>query len=385
MPALLTELPGQTTQQDPEATEFSIQETTGQERSVTLGGRAMPYQPVSWSGTQRTALTWYAGNPEATQQILGPTEEPTEVAGMWKDRFIRGQVRQQGFFEGEIEFAQDMVALFTDLRASGQVLRVSWGPETRFGVMTDFAATYLRLQDIRWSATFEWHRRGLTVPVVSPAEQLPTAISQSLAGMNEVAAFRPAGTDAPALLNERAPSPGPGSPPLLDRAQGFVAGLVSSVAAIRRQAGAVLDVVRQVRALAAAPATLVNSALSAVDAVRFQALSETCALASTPLPFVTSERNAARQLETEAWRREMAAALGAVLDAMGRAAEQLREESRPGSTQTYQATSQTTLYAVSNRFYGDPDSAGFLRDVNLLDTMTVPSGFVVLIPPRPDL
>ena len=66
---------------------FSIRELTGDQRSVILTGRGMPYRPLGFKGKQGLTITWLPGNPIATATVLGPQEDPSDVNGYWKDNF----------------------------------------------------------------------------------------------------------------------------------------------------------------------------------------------------------------------------------------------------------------------------------------------------------
>jgi len=70
------------------STVFSIRELTGDKRTLDLRTRALPYRPLTFTGTMRAEFTAYPGNPVRTAQVLGASEEDTTVKGYWKDRFI---------------------------------------------------------------------------------------------------------------------------------------------------------------------------------------------------------------------------------------------------------------------------------------------------------
>lgn len=139
---------------------------------VELRGRALPYRPMTYSGKQRVQTTWYAGNTVATQQTMGPIEEPTTLRGMWKDRHLgNGQARR-------------VANLLNRLRRLGSLVQVEWGAGsvgqevigesfTRRGVIAGVKFVLDRPQDIEWEVEFEWNGQG---EVVAPA-----VLSNSLA------------------------------------------------------------------------------------------------------------------------------------------------------------------------------------------------------------
>lgn len=366
MALLPTELPGSFNPFDQgniiaeSAPSLIIQELTGEKRSLTLKQRSLPYTSVSWAGNMRTNTTWYQGNPVATQQVLGPEEEPTTLEGTWKDRFIRGTVEQVGFGR-EVAFATDLVDFMTELRTAGQLLQVSWGPETRRGILVMFDPRYLRLQDIEWTAEFEWQGRGPVTPrVPEPDAPPPTLLDR----INQVA-------DQFAL-----------GPTFLFPDVNAI--LVSNIADAREKTATVFDGLRVVQKLAEVPQDVLGAVASAVDSLRNQLLEEMNRLAETPVELVSTSTRAADVLSVEAWRREMSAALERLLDALDAADRQLENRAEPPATQTFQATENITLFAISNRFYETPDFAGFLQRVNFLDSNLVPAGFTLIIPPKPN-
>lgn len=151
---------------------------------VSLTGRALPYRPIIFTGKQRVKTTWYAGNPNATQQVMGPTEEPTTINGVWKDRFLgNGQARE-------------LANLFDNIRRSGAQIEMTWGAGVlagdvfghqfmRVGVISMVEFTLDRPQDVAWKVTFDWANRGervsppiLSVGVENPREGLNQIISK---------------------------------------------------------------------------------------------------------------------------------------------------------------------------------------------------------------
>lgn len=155
---------------------------TGQ---IWLQGRSLPYRPIVFKGKQRVKTTWLPGNPVATQQVMGPTEEPTTINGTWKDRFLGNGV------------AMDLANLFQDLRRTGPLVEVSWGAGivdgsvigtgiVRQGIITDSEFTIDRPQDVQWRIEFTWRGDNqavapgvLTVGVENPRQGFAN-VKQSL-------------------------------------------------------------------------------------------------------------------------------------------------------------------------------------------------------------
>jgi len=148
-------------------TSLWIREQTGSPpHKLELVGRALPYRPVSFEGGMRAEFTWYPGNPTATVQMLGSDEKATTINGMWKDRFITvASVFGIGFAGGEGgvyldgERLLDVVSIVKavdEFRQRGQLIKFSWGPIIRQGIMTRFRHTWLRRGDVEWEMEFGW-------------------------------------------------------------------------------------------------------------------------------------------------------------------------------------------------------------------------------------
>ena len=141
------------------ATAFTIKEVTGDKRKLELLGRALPYRPLTFSGTMRADVVYYPGNPIPTVQMLGASEEETTITGMWKDRFIKntGNARLNNF---SLADAKAIVDVVDDIRRKGQLLEVYWDAFYRRGIITKFEQTWDRREDVAWSLTFRFLDQG---------------------------------------------------------------------------------------------------------------------------------------------------------------------------------------------------------------------------------
>lgn len=192
------------------ATTFQIKELTGDKRALLLAGRALPYRPLTFSGTMRADVTYYPGNPEPTVQMLGASEEETTITGMWKDRFLGdGQQHAVLVFDevGVIRevisalggsplgrtvliTAAEVVKVVDDIRRKGQLVRVSWDEFVREGFITKFEQTWDRRQDVAWSITFRFLNQGDRPPAAKtgPLSASPLQFSSMLQSNVELAA-----------------------------------------------------------------------------------------------------------------------------------------------------------------------------------------------------
>lgn len=364
-------------------------------RRIVLKGRAMPYQGVPWGGTQASKVTWYPGNPVATQQVLGPRENDTDMEGMWKDRFMPGSVivtDSSGtggaaqalpgtgslFGNGEFNLAEEVVKLFNDIRRAGTILRVQWLSEVRFGIIKEFEADYDRPQDIRWSMSFEWHAWDDDQSTRSATE--PVNSSSILDAFNKV-------VDAVSL----APSV----------ARAVQANLVSTISEVSDLVGTlfsslevfdtVLDtpgaVVGSIRNNVGELDRLLTSIISGLVDVRWPntaSATEISGPSTNPIGSSRTRSSVSKQeLEFDRWRRTTAAAAASLRRTASDAVEQRFERLNPKTTRIVEVSAGTTLYDLSRRFYGSPDFASYLAGVNGLSGASVAPGTSVRVPPRP--
>ncbi len=140
---------------------FEVLEGTAAGRTIPLVGRSAPYRAgaggsISYGRTMRSKLTWFPGNPVASQQIIGPILKPTPINGVWKERYLG------------TDAAIDLVELFEELLDTGVQVRVSWQTIERQGIVKDFTwhpgDPTGGLSDIRWEMILEWNSAGIPPP-----------------------------------------------------------------------------------------------------------------------------------------------------------------------------------------------------------------------------
>ena len=156
--------------------EIVIVEQAGAKRELRLQGPALPKQGANWGGKNRLVTTWYPGNSQqATQQVLGPTEIPTNWAGIWRSTMLH---RTPAIFvprpgtQQRLVFADGLREIFEDILRRSALLLVYWISAetttfggrsiTRTGRASDWNFNYARVDDIDWTVTWEWTGRGLS-------------------------------------------------------------------------------------------------------------------------------------------------------------------------------------------------------------------------------
>lgn len=365
-------------------------------RRIILRGRAMPYKGVPWGGTQEHKLTYYPGNPVATLQVLGPRENETEMSGMWKDRFLRDavvvsdisgvggsaavapNVPSIGPVNNEFALAENVVKLFHGIRRAGTLLRVQWLSEVRFGIISEFEADYDRPQDVRWTMNLVWTAWDDDQSTRSAEEPVPPSQLWNL--LNLI-------LQAIAL-----------APEVARAVQASLIGLVEEVTSLTDTLFSLLETIDTVLDTPGAVMGAIMNAMQALDRKLTEMIqriadvswpntvSATAISGPTTSPFSSKRTRssvAKQELEYARWSRTVGKGASNLRRAAGDAVEARVQRLNPRTTRVVQVSSGTTLYDLSRRFYGSPDFAHYLAQVNRLGGVAVPAGTPVRIPPRP--
>lgn len=345
---------------------FQIEETTGALRRITLKGRALPYRDgtMSWGGEMRSRLTWYGGNPVATQQVLGPSEEPTTIKGIWKQRFLNAQqVLIEGFagIQSNTLTPEQLAFAFDQIRIAGNTLRVQWGPFVRTGILKSFRVTPDRIEDIAWEAIFEWSARNDAEASPAAAEPVnPPDLRRTLNGVDDQLAFKPKNTLA-----------------------SFVQNLEEGLAKVRTQTGKVFDQVRAINGLVTTASDVLGGIQSSTEAIRAEVGTLSTQLVDVPyLDAVASDR-VLDVLSTESWRRTLGRRVSAHRFDAQRLEQDIREEVAPEALAVVTLPGDTSLRALALRAYGSADAWQVIADFNGLTGSVVPGGTQIVIPPAP--
>jgi len=183
---------------------FTIRELTGDKRTFRFTGRALPYRPFTLEGSQRHDLSWYAGSPEGTIQMLGAQENETTVNGWWKDRFIRQPINMSqaeqaaaGFTSGlqsaagqlgnppalidgqSVNDVRELAEAMDDARRKGQLVEVSWLHTVRQGIISNFRQSWHTTQDLEWELRFVWINQGVQLADI-PIQERNLDLSDSI-------------------------------------------------------------------------------------------------------------------------------------------------------------------------------------------------------------
>lgn len=160
----------------PGSSTFSIEEikVTGKGRKVVLVGPALPFQGATWGARNALITTWYPGNFDGSQQVMGPQEKPSSLEGIWH-RTLMG--KNPSFYtdeSGEVTQITNPAFMRDALESifrGGALLRVVWTQSRdsgrlfsieRLGRASDWDFPHDRIEDISWKITFDWISRGVT-------------------------------------------------------------------------------------------------------------------------------------------------------------------------------------------------------------------------------
>lgn len=142
---------------------MTIEELAGRKRRIALKGGAMPLAGASWAGKNNVVTNWYPGNPQGSQQVMGPQLLPSDWDGEWtRTRMGRTPVlvSEDGGPEVPIVRPETLADLFESIRDAGCRLRVTWRNLVREGRLTEFTRQHGKTTDITWKAKFDWASRG---------------------------------------------------------------------------------------------------------------------------------------------------------------------------------------------------------------------------------
>jgi hypothetical protein len=314
----------------PETPSITIREVEGLRRSITLTERAKPYRGPSWPSIARHRLTWYVGNPEATLQVLGRELGPTTFEGTWKDRYLPGAVQAEGF--EALDTCEALVAAFEALQLAGSLLEVTWGPQTRRGILAEFDPSYDRVEDVRWSATFVWRDAGRSAPRARAAERPTEQLRAVQIETFEIAAQEPANVE----------------PSWSDRVfEGLRRG--------RDAVGGVFDALREARAVATVPAAAVGNAAASARNARAEIEELRADLVDLPAEYASFSDDVTDLVSLERYRRTLGRSTHDLEAEALRNAAALAAQRTPEPLAVVTLGAGASLARLALRWYGSAD------------------------------
>ena len=365
--------------------------------SLVLSGRALPYRPITFEGTQQLEVVWYPGFPNATAQALGPHEERSTFKGYWKDRFLG--VVQAGqtpvLWKGlNVDTAADAIDYADSLRRTGAQLRVTWasGEETgvrtiqRIGYLTRLTQTWHTPHDCEWEMEFSWTgQTDAPIRSVAPTPVNYSTVSNDLAQTgNAVSRSLTAATSWLTQANNAYATGNANLGNLVGDALGQVANgvaalntLSANVATTVQLPGATLSQAGGIFSGLVRSYTTVATALEDTTSTSIAGIRS---LTSQPGTFVGATeqmKDFFSQItfwETTTTYRQLA-----------RTSEEWVEETaalaQPEPDFIYVASEGDDLRRVATGYYGDPAAWVFLAECNGLVSSLLVSGQSIKIPP----
>jgi hypothetical protein len=379
------------------ATSFTIRELTGQQRTLRLAGRALPYQGVAFSGRMRAEFTWYPGNPEATVQVFGAAEDETMVNGMWKDRFL-SSVGPDGFVQQNTAIAQldgvdladvmELCKTVDDIRMNGQLLEVTWDEITRVGILIKFVQKWIRRQDVEWEMSFGWINRGEpSVPAVFAQSADLSDVRMQLA--NNVSALATA-AQLPSQIqvaSNVAIGIGNSITSAQQAASNAADALAASVNAVQQSTDAATRIAGVLAGIQDTMDTLHDTISSTPPAVGIVTPTLTplasvgVAILSQNAPSIATPLTVAQQLQYANFMRGLNRATKKVWREAARRQQDLLASLNPDIIGVFYARQDTDLRIVSTQFYGTPNEWQRIASFNNITTGSgLVAGQVVFVP-----
>lgn len=332
---------------------------------LRLAGRALPYQGMQIGGEQRVKHTFYPGNGEASEQLIGPTESPTTIRGTWKDRFLGDGVARQ------------IASLVNEMRVRGVPVEVSFGMGfiqqdgatqttgsmfVRRGIIHKATFDPTRPQDIGWEIEFWWRSAGRAAvsPIAGVQDARPQLgleflLSEAATSRNWAQAF---GGFLDAAGN--------------GMRQDFRNSIGALGDSIVRVSGDVNSVRQSAANLAQIPFDEARKLLGALDLAGQAAADFRTSMLTLPLGFHLAQDSALDLLRF----KDLIFDVVHVQDNMQYSANQARDRvaavTEPDFIAETRAPAGTDLRVLSQKYYGTPDNAFAIAIYNDFDDLVVP-------------
>lgn len=371
---------------------FTLLEAGGIRLDLTR--RALPYLPLSISGKQRAEFTWYPGSPQATVQMLGPSEDAITISGYWKDRFLAGSGDAKVSGQSVATVA-DLVATVDNMRRQGRQVTMSWAGLIRIGHVTSFTQTWHNTHDVEWELEFSVLSHEATkvaagnTPTVNLSGIANDATTQEFNTRNAIFGTERAataqGTEVLAGRNAEFGISGPAGLNLLQQANAVLTEFdtqctvfASNMANYAQSATALItspsNTVRDIIATCSNTITQIsNAAGTFVDTAMTEWYAITSPDGVDGVPF-------GLQVSGRSYQQQVKNATRSVVSFCAVTRYSLAEQLQGQPQRTFVAPADLDLRDVSRQFYGTPDEWRFLMTYNSLQTSRLQAGQVVIVP-----
>lgn len=355
---------------------------------IRLRGWGLPAKPFTLDGDHEIPEQRAIGSPYTTQQPTGARENVTELTGSWSDYLLGSSPNATADVEvttATDEFGADgamvisvssepartaraAAAAVDDLRVRAPLVRVSWAHIVRVGRVKRFVQRWNTPEDLDWDLTFAWIGREEDAEMAPPAATDPAADVRLLeSGMSRVfdaTAFSIAAVDPTAIeaVDQWMAGIQGAIFELADNVRSRVTGAASSVDVFRRGLGLLGFAAEQANLMALE----IESRVAATWIANADPEDLTDVSPSLVVAMLAQKRaaaQAARRLRAAAIRRrfDLIATVEDVVD-------------------IYVVRDGEDLQSLARHVYGSAAAWTTLRDFNHLDSGSVPSGTVILVP-----
>ncbi len=348
---------------------FNINELTGEERTVRLTGRGLPYRPYELSAAQRVKTKFYPGNPVGIATVLGAEEQSTTLRGAWKDKFIgvgAGDSTPITISGEAIRNTRTAVAAMESIVREGQEVEVTWDEQVRRGYFVEFRHMWDTVNDVAWEMSFTWISRGEAVGAAVFTQEGNLTDTSSIVQRQTNALLRR--VDPPfqiaAVFQEKLAAL---VNPIVESASVFV----RTVTNLASQSIAPQEAIRS-------GVSICNGLLEQTNALRAELESEIPATRNLLTPIV--DQTFGDRLSATVWSRRL---IGASVDLRRTAA--IRRVTLAKSIQalllgTYVVREGDDLRNISRIFYGTPHEWRRLLRFNQTSSSLVTPGTLILVP-----
>ena len=379
-------------------------------RHVYLKDAAMPFQGAPWEGELQLVTTWYNAFPDATQQVLGPRDPPSQWSGSWNRNRLQTNPPTVTDDQGTTTKVADphvLMHFLEDMFRGGRQLRVEWHTEqvgstnnvedkiVRVGRARKWSFKPATIFDIEWEITFEWAGRGVsTAKASSTRDDTVTAMSDKY-----LAAIK-ALKDANAFASNAKNFPSTLTLGQLESLAALPSKLTDQISRSSLQLQSELTQIQNIAKAVGQPFQVSQQSIRHARNVQLLAAANYMSLSAIPVEVLTTQSNAAAMLRAHAQFGAVQDAARAAADAAYVFGQSVRASAATFSPpltgehvsdqnpnpqsflQAYVFKQGDTFQGVSQRFYGTPDHAADILRANRLawHTVRVPAGTIVLLP-----
>lgn len=388
-----------------------IEELTGSKRKLELAGTGLPFRPAGFGDELTVVTQFYPGNRRGTQQVLSPRVAPSDWSGMWRTPNL---LRTPCTWTDEngattIGFAHNLWESFRRIFKGGQLLRVTWATESlasatgsvpqrklkvvRVGRLKSFAANPETVDDIGWSASFDW-----VADEDSEASKLQD-VSFDLLAKIQIAINSQEGVASKNKSALRAPPKRWTLGDLESFAKGPLAMFDSFARAADSVTSRMRDLGQLLQTIRAIPAELEGRALDVANYAVSTANNFCADMSRTPIEVTVNQSRVSmlsRSLSYYSGGMTQAQLMASINADIVRAAARRRSGTNADALSggdrvnagdlitVYMPRAGDTMGSIAVRWYGTDDVAGALSKANGLPmyTITPPRGVALVIPSR---